>query len=116
MSGRAKELPVKVIPVGTIPVMQLGARLLKLLRGENVSLAIEFNSHAVNYMSARQAFEDGDFKLVRWPSDAERDKAIDTGSVWILHWYPETPVGFYVAGASSLANLLTFVLDREDWR
>lgn len=36
----------------------------------------------------------------------EREKALETGEVWTLHWYPETPVGFHRLAAASLEKLL----------
>jgi hypothetical protein len=33
--------------------------------------------------------------------------------VWILHWYPDTPVGFHSIGASSLDALKDY-LSSED--
>ena len=35
-------------------------------------------------------------------SPEERAKAIAENSVWVLHWYPDTPIGAYRIVASTL--------------
>jgi hypothetical protein len=45
----------------------------------------------------------------QWISDDEKRKAIAKDTVWELHWYPDTPVGFYSCCASSLKALLADV-------
>lgn len=77
--------------------------LLKLLHGQFSSLSITYNDdHAPNYMSAKQAIEESDFfSRVDWVSEDEKNKAAEQNSVWIIQWYPETPVGFCCVGAST---------------
>lgn len=41
-----------------------------------------------------------------WVSVEQRQKAIETDSVWVLHWYPHTPVGFNRLFACDLDVLL----------
>lgn len=43
-----------------------------------------------------------------WYSAAERQKILDTGELWELQWYPDTPVGFYVVRASSFETLIKY--------
>jgi hypothetical protein len=78
------------------------ADLKKLLEGEFSSLSITFNDHAGNYCSAAQAIDLGLYDHVDWVSDAEKQKARDNNSVWVIQWYPSTPVGFNAVAASSL--------------
>lgn len=84
----------------------LERQLKGLLRGKFTSVSISFNEHSSSFIDAREVEECGDFKHVSWVSEAEKAKAIDTNSVWILHCYPETPGGFYAIGASSLSVCL----------
>ena len=35
-------------------------------------------------------------------SKEEWEKAISEDNVWVLQWYPETPIGFNIIAASSL--------------
>ena len=91
--------------------------LLKLLHGEFSSLTIAFNeAHASNHVDAkgwRDEFgfytgDAGDF--IQWVSDEERERAIRENSVWTIHWYPETPVGFCCVGASTFEAAARFAL------
>lgn len=41
-----------------------------------------------------------------WVSLEEKQKALDTGELWTLQWYPNTPVGFYKVAAAGLEKLL----------
>ena len=41
-----------------------------------------------------------------WVSPEEREKALATGEIWEMQWYPNTPVGFYKKVASSLQALM----------
>lgn len=90
--------------------------LRELLKGEHSSLTIGFNDlHACNYQTARQWSEEmGDMDgsqtyndLRDWVSPEEREKALATNSVWSLHWYPNTPIGFNELLASSFSALIT---------
>ena len=83
---------------------ELEVHLLSLLKGEHSSLAISFNDHASNYVSVKEAAEEGSMlDFGDWVSEAEKQKAIDTNRVWAVQWYPQTPVGFHAVLASSLA-------------
>jgi hypothetical protein len=41
-----------------------------------------------------------------WVSPEERAKAIATGDVWELQWYPDTPIGFFRRVGSTLESVL----------
>ena len=41
-----------------------------------------------------------------WISEEEKARAIETNELWVLHWYPDTPIGAYRGAASSLEALL----------
>ena len=41
-----------------------------------------------------------------WVSPEEKQKALDTGEIWEMQWYPDTPVGFCKIVASTLEALL----------
>ena len=50
-----------------------------------------------------------------WP-DGEWEKAIETNEIWVLQWYPDTPVGFHCVAASTLETCLSEALriEREE--
>jgi hypothetical protein len=43
-----------------------------------------------------------------WESEEHKQRAIDTDQVWVLHWYPNTPVGFNCVAAPTIEELLAF--------
>jgi hypothetical protein len=106
--------------MGDDVISRVETLLRGLLKGEHSSLTIGFNDlHACNYVTARQWSEEmgqGDGMqtyndLDDWVSAAEREKALETNSVWSVQWYPNTPVGFNSLYASSLKALIE-ALDR----
>lgn len=90
----------------------LEAQLRTLLKGEFSSLTISFNDHAANYCDVKKAIEYYDYYAhADFVSDAEKDRAIETNSVWTVHWYPNTPVGFFCVGASTLEAAIKGALE-----
>lgn len=96
---------------------ELQAALRSLLKGQHSSLTIGFNDdHACNYVTAEgwrdeYGFYGGDEKdIIDWASDEEREKAIRENSVWTVQWYPDTPVGFFCVGASTLKAAVEFAI------
>ena len=93
---------------------ELEQKLRSLLKGEFSSLSIEFNRHKANYETAALAILTGTYQPADWVSEAEKQKAIDTDSVWTLQWYPDTPVGFYAVAASSLKAIVCAALEGKE--
>ena len=60
-------------------------------------LYLSHNEHKDVYESIQDFYDAKDFVSLE-----EYIKAIDENSVWKLHWYPDTPIGFYIICASSL--------------
>jgi hypothetical protein len=88
-----------------------------LLKGEFSSLTLGFNDqHACNYVDAKTYERDfgDDAWCGDWVSETEHQKALETNSVWCLHWYPNTPVGFTALLASDLGVLLTAAFAESD--
>ena len=88
--------------------------LLALPRHEG-SLTIEHNPHKDNYETAKEYLEDDiagpgkdDFA-----TDEQCQRAIDTNELWTVHWYPDTPVGFYEVVAPTLEEALEFARTAE---
>jgi len=78
------------------------------------SLTIHFNDHKSVYRTARQTVLDGSIAADDFISEEEFVKAMNTDTIWNIHWYPSTPVGFYSIYASSLSALLTYLKDEID--
>jgi hypothetical protein len=82
--------------------------LLDLIRGKFSSLTLGYNDHSVNYQTALEAEQRGEFNHVEWVSPKEKEVALRNNTVWILHWYPDTPVAFCSIAGATLASCLEF--------
>jgi UDP-galactopyranose mutase len=60
-------------------------------------LHLSHNEHRDVYEAVEEFYDFRDFI-----SQEEYTKAVAEDSVWVLHWYPETPIGFHRIAASSL--------------
>lgn len=68
----------------------------KLLAKCKCSVALEVNGHRDNYQTAEQRLEDFDDLELTEDLDAEvRRKMIETNTIVDLHFYPDTPIGFF---------------------
>lgn len=89
------------------PAADLAASLLARLPPHAAGLTIERNPGRTSYetvalwLSGVGAGSEPD-----WPDADARQRAIDTDDVWVMQWYPETPVGFRCVAAPTLAELL----------
>lgn len=71
-------------------------------------LILYHNEHKANYQTVAEWDSDAIARghPIAWVSEEQRWRAIKTGSVWFLQWYPDTPVGFYARAAADLDALL----------
>jgi len=60
-------------------------------------LHLSHNEHRDVYETVEQFYESECFV-----SSDEWRKAVAEDSVWVLHWYPDTPIGFHRIAASTL--------------
>jgi hypothetical protein len=76
-----------------------------------VSLTVTFNDHAISYQTAAQWWHDEEQSECppEWPSEEEKRKALETNSVWLCYWNPDTPVGSCVVAAASFETLMMHV-------
>lgn len=68
-------------------------------------LYIEHNPHLGSYMTIEKYFEDG------WPnfkSESVKQKCLEQGSIWVVQWYPDTPIGSYQVAAPTFEEALQF--------
>jgi hypothetical protein len=96
-------------------VQSLSAGFEALLPSHKGGLYIGHNNHLGSYLTAEQAIAEDDANresgtnLFDWVSDEQKQKAIETGNIWTLQWYPDTPVGFCMMAAADLGKLLAAV-------
>ena len=69
------------------------------------SMTITHNEHTVNYLTVKEEFEDnkGYYDFI---SEKDKQICIDTNEMWTIHWYPDTPIGFYSITGSSFELVL----------
>ena len=83
------------------------------LPNHQAGLSLTHNSHRMVDQTAAEWIEDQETYDRRagfdWVSPEEREKAIREDSVWVLHWYPDTPASFISVAASSLEALRHFL-------
>jgi hypothetical protein len=69
---------------------------LKLYPAHAASLHIEHNPHKAYYSKIEDEEDpNGGCFANAWVSPEQRAKAIAADSVWVVQWYPNTPVGSY---------------------
>lgn len=66
-------------------------------------LILMHNPHKSDYATIEEYIENSGCP---WVSEEQRLKAIATQSVWALHWYPSTPIGFIHYAACDLQALI----------
>lgn len=76
------------------------------------SLSISHNDHHNMYMSVADTFDSTDGYYNDIGND-ERAKMIETDTIWTLHVYPNTPVGFNVYHGSSLDAVCDAAMRQE---
>lgn len=74
------------------------------------SLYLQHNDHLSSYQTVETwlADERNIAEEPSWESPAHRQRAIDTNEIWVLQWYPDTPIGFHRVAAPTLEELLAF--------
>ena len=87
--------------------------LQSLIVGHYGNLTISYNEQANDYQTAKYAVECGEYlDCTDWVSEEEKQAAIETNSIWTLHYYPDTPIGFCSISASSLTAIVQY-LERQ---
>lgn len=76
-----------------------------LLPQHKASLHLTHNDHRAGYETIPEYTRNNNL-IDDWVSPEEREKAIREDSLWVLHWYPDTPIGSYSVCASSLEAVI----------
>jgi hypothetical protein len=100
-------------------LLQDGTDLELLLRsklhGKHSSLILSFNDGpGPNYMTVREYYESFEDDRYSWISEEEKQKAFENNSVWVLQWYPQTPVGFCEIRGSTLEAVIEAFKKEEE--
>lgn len=84
--------------------------MLDWLPTHKASLSLEHNEHKSSYESIEEWTAFLGLSDDEWASPGEKEKAIREDSLWMLQWYPETPIGFHRIAASSIEAIRERVL------
>lgn len=66
-------------------------------------LRLIHNEHKNVYENLAERLEDDYYEDM---TAEDKMECIRTDSLWTLHWYPDTPVGFYSVNGSTLERVL----------
>lgn len=85
--------------------------LLAALPKHKCGLSISHNEHKTYRESAADYITQSEH--LHWEDERAKQAAIDTDEIWVMHWYPETPIGFHAVAAPTLEDLLRVVKDES---
>jgi hypothetical protein len=68
-------------------------------------LYLTHNEHRDSYTSAQDFIQQRELADC-FESPEQMRRAIETDSIWVLQWYPETPVGCQIVAAPSLFDVM----------
>lgn len=75
-------------------------------------LHITNGPHLCNYETPEQwAVDNEDRQFADWISEDQFAKAMATGSIWTVQWYPDTPGGFFALVGADLDLVLAAAID-----
>lgn len=74
-------------------------------------LYLTHNEHKDYYETVAQFIADRDFDFV---SDEDKQKCLAENELWVLQWYPDTPVGFNMVAGSTLEIVLKAAQDENE--
>ena len=81
---------------------------LEWLPKHRCGLHLSHNEHRDVYETVEDFYDVDSFISME-----EFTKAISEDSVWVLHWYPETPIGFHRIAASTLEAIEAKLKDKN---
>ncbi len=71
---------------------------------KHINLMIEHNPHRANYETVTQWLDDENRSAD--VTDDDSAEMLATDEIWVIHWYPETMVGFCAVAAATLEKAL----------
>jgi len=74
-------------------------------------LSITHNAHKTNYETVADTLAWRKASAVYCGAQEEMDELKAGDEMWEVHWYPDTPVGFYVVYAATLERALERALE-----
>jgi len=69
------------------------------------SLTITHNEHKDYYQSVKDWLADSGDSF-NWADESAMQRTLETGEIWVIQWYPDTPIGSYAVAAPTLQEAL----------
>lgn len=87
---------------------------------KHISLTIEHNPHRADYMAVEtwmdyvtQSAMAGGFSVDETIRPEDRSEILRTQEIWVVSWYPQTPVGSREAISATLERALELAMEDE---
>ena len=74
-------------------------------------LYLRHNEHKDLYQDIGLAIEL--MENAKWENDESKKRAADTDELWILQWYPRTPIGFHCVAAPTFEEVIHLAMEVE---
>lgn len=88
-------------------------KLLSLLKGKWSHLDLSFNKITSILKCPAIDFKDSDISCYTWLSNEDKFQCIENNSMWVLHYYPYTPLEQYSVVGSSLSIIMSHLLKQS---
>ena len=89
--------------------MTLEQKIAQLQGGKPNAISFEFNEHWADREPVAKAVDA--LSQDNWISDEDRQKCIETNSLWVVRWYRLTTLGQICVCGSSLNFILDYLLE-----
>lgn len=77
---------------------------------KHIALTIEHDHHKVYYETVEQYLQQGDLSNSDvWISEEDKQFCLENNTLWLVYWYPHTPVGYFNVYGSDLNKILEYI-------
>ena len=77
---------------------------------KHIALTIEHDPHKVYYETVEQYLDQGDLSDSDvWISEEDKQFCLENNTLWLVYWYPHTPVGYFNVYGSDLNKILEYI-------
>ena len=80
--------------------------MINSLPPHKCGLTIYHNPHKNGHQSVEEFVSGCDYDDDEWATEDSRQRASDTDELWVMQWYPETPIGFVRIAAATFNEMI----------
>lgn len=74
---------------------------------KHVGMHISHNEHRLYYQTVEEYIAEQ--RNMLWVPGDSRARAIASGELWSVQWYPDTPVGYCIVHGETLQEILDYI-------